>query len=198
MIPSFVNEYEEMGNVRGLQLNLDMSSTSNITGETVYTSRISPVVDLNAAGMIGIMNRVNHVDDGNDLATNSTYVSSVEAEGDSNNCIYLTKRVNLENPATELKVMFDGFRPTTTDGDTQILTYYKLQHQDDSTPFESKGWIQFATTNDPDADSSQFRTYDYNAEDLDEFVGFSIKVVMKSKQTARVPAIRQFRGLALA
>ena len=94
--------------------------------------------------------------------------------------------------------MFDGYRPTTSDGDTQILTYYKLQHQDDSTPFDSKGWIQFGTTNVPDADSSQFRSYDYNALNLDEFIGFSIKVVLKSKQTSRIPALRSFRGLALA
>ena len=198
MVPSFVNEYEEMGNVRGLQLNLDMSSKSDITGETTYTSRVSPVVDLNSAGIIGTMNRVNYVDSASDIATNSTYTESEVAEGDSNSCIYITKRVQLENPATELKVMFDGYRPTTSDGDTQILTYYKLQHQDDSTPFDSKGWIQFGTTNVPDADSSQFRSYDYNALNLDEFIGFSIKVVLKSKQTSRIPALRSFRGLALA
>ena len=198
MIPSFINEYEEMGNVRGCQLDLNMTSSSNITGETTYTSRVSPVVDLNSAGIIGTMNRVNFVDSASDIATNSTYIAPEVAEGDSNNAVYITKRVNLENAATELKIMFDGYRPVTTDGDCEILTYYKVQNQDDSTPFSSKGWIQFDTTNVPDADSSRFRTYDYSVLNLDEFTGFAIKIVLKSKQTSRVPVIRQFRGLALA
>ena len=53
-------------------------------------------------------------------------------------------------------------------------------------------------TDVPDADSSRFRTYDYSVLNLDEFTGFAIKIVLKSKQTSRVPVIRQFRGLALA
>ena len=53
-------------------------------------------------------------------------------------------------------------------------------------------------TNVPDADSSKFRSYEYDADNLEEFLGFAVKIVMKSKDTTQPCAIRAFRGLALA
>ena len=57
---------------------------------------------------------------------------------------------------------------------------------------------EFGTDNVPDADSSKFRSYEYDATNLEEFVGFSVKIVMKSKDTTMPCAIKAFRGLALA
>ena len=69
---------------------------------------------------------------------------------------------------------------------------------DSTLPFEELGWTEFATTNVPDADSGKFRSYEYDALDLEEFVGFAIKVVMQSKRTVEPCAIRAFRSIALA
>lgn len=188
IVASSINETNEMASARSFQL--DMTLTSN-------SSYISPVIDSNGVGCIGTMNRINQVDSASDVNV-ETYNASTESTGDNNACTYFTKRIDLENPASELKVIFDGFKPITSQGTAGIETYYKLQKQDDNTPFEEKGWTQFSTTDEPDADSTQYRTYEYGATDLDEFIGFAVKIVMKSKDTGSVPAIKAFRGLALA
>ena len=96
-----------------------------------------------------------------------------------------------------IKVIFDGFRAAGT-ADGEIKTYYKLLKSDSTLPIEELGWTEFDTTNVPDADSSKFRSYEYDATNLEEFVGFSVKIVMKSKDTTMPCAIKAFRGLALA
>ena len=188
IVASSINETNEMSGTRSFQLDMTLVSNS---------SYVSPVIDSNGIGCIGTMNRVNQVDSSSDVNVEA-YSASTESTGDNNASIYFTKRIDLENPASELKVIFDGYKPVTSQGNAGIETYYKTQKQDDNTPFEEKGWTQFATTDEPDADSTQYRTYEYGATDLDEFVGFAVKIVLKSKDTGVVPAIKAFRGLALA
>ena len=173
-----------MSTVKSFKLELDMTSTSDF---------VSPVVDVGSIGANTIMNRI----DAGTTATNTGTVASTEPEGDNNAAIYCTRLVQLENPASQLKVVFDGFRPAGI-ADGQIRTYFKLLKSDSTLPFEELGWTEFATTNVPDADSSKFRSYEYDALDLEEFVGFAIKVVMQSKRTVEPCAIRAFRSIALA
>ena len=184
IVASEVNETDNMSGVKSFKLELDMTSTSDF---------VSPVVDVGSIGANTIMNRI----DAGTTATNTGTVASTEPEGDNNAAIYCTRLVQLENPASQLKVVFDGFRPAGI-ADGQIRTYFKLLKSDSTLPFEELGWTEFATTNVPDADSSKFRSYEYDALDLEEFVGFAIKVVMQSKRTVEPCAIRAFRSIALA
>ena len=188
IVASGVNETNEMGSAKSFRLELDMTSTSDF---------VSPTVDIGSIGSNTIMNRIDSVTTSSDLAANSTFVAPTEPEGDNNAAIYCTRLVQLENPATQLKVIFDGFRPAgIADGD--IKTYFKLLKADNTLPTEELGWTEFGTENVPDADSSKFRSYEYNADNLEEFLGFAVKIVMKSKDTTKPCAIRAFRGLALA
>ena len=188
IVASGVNETNEMGSAKSFRLELDMTSTSDF---------VSPTVDVGSIGSNTIMNRIDSVTTSSDLATNSTFVAPTEPEGDNNSAIYCTRLVQLENPATQLKVIFDGFRPAgIADGD--IKTYFKLLKADNTLPTEELGWTEFSTDNVPDADSSKFRSYEYDADNLEEFLGFAVKIVMKSKDTTKPCAIRAFRGLALA
>ena len=74
--------------------------------------------------------------------------------------------------------------------DGEIRTYFKLLKSDSTLPVEELGWTEFATTNVPDADSSKFRSYEYDADNLEEFIGFAIKIVMKSKDTTQPCGIK--------
>ena len=188
IVASQINETNEMGSAKSFKLELDMTTTSDF---------VSPVVDVGSIGANTIMNRIDSVSSSSDLATNTNYISSTEPEGDNNSAIYCTRVVQLENPATQLKVIFDGFKPAGT-ALGEIKTYYKLLKADNTLPTEELGWTEFDTTNVPDADSSKFRSYEYDADNLEEFLGFAIKIVMKSKDTTQPCAIRAFRGLALA
>ena len=80
----------------------------------------------------------------------------------------------------------------------EIRTYFKLLKIRCTSPSRRIGWTEFATTNVPDADSSKFRSYEYDADNLEEFSGFAIKIVMKSKDTTQPCGIKAFRSLALA
>ena len=188
IVASQINETNEMGSAKSFKLELDMTTTSDF---------VSPVVDVGSIGANTIMNRIDSVSSDNDVSQNATYVPSEEPEGDNNSAIYCTRLVQLENPATQLKVIFDGFKPAGT-ALGEIKTYYKLLKADNTLPTEELGWTEFDTTNVPDADSSKFRSYEYDADNLEEFLGFSVKIVMKSKDTTQPCAIRAFRGLALA
>ena len=188
IIASQINETNEMGSAKSFKLELDMTTTSDF---------VSPIVDVGSIGANTIMNRIDSISSSNDIATNSTFVESTEPEGDNNSAIYCTRLIQLENPATQLKVIFDGFKPAGT-ALGEIRTYFKLLKADNTLPTEELGWTEFATDNVPDADSSKFRSYEYDADNLEEFLGFSVKIVMKSKDTTQPCAIRAFRGLALA
>ncbi len=188
IVASQINETNEMGSAKSFKLELDMTTTSDF---------VSPIIDVGSIGANTIMNRIDSVSSSSDLATNSAYVDSIEPEGDNNSAIYCTRLIQLENPATQLKVIFDGFKPAGT-AVGEIKTYYKLLKVDNTLPTEELGWTEFATDNVPDADSSKFRSYEYDADNLDEFLGFAVKIVMKSKDTTQPCALRAFRGLALA
>ena len=190
IVASQVNETGEMAGKKSFKLELSLTSASDF---------VSPVVDVGSIGANTIMNRINSVSSLTDLASNRTgdFVEGTEPEGDNNAAIYCTRLVQLENPATQLKVIFDGYKPSGT-ASGEIKTYFKLLKADSTLPVEELGWTEFATTNVPDADSSKFRSYEYDAENLEEFIGFAVKIVMKSKDTTLPCAIRAFRGLALA
>ena len=188
IVASQINETDNMSSQKSFKLELDMITTSDF---------VSPIVDVGSIGANTVMNRINHVNSDSDLAANNTFIDPTEPEGDSNAAVYCTRLVQLENPASQLKVIFDGFRPSGA-ADGQIKTYFKLLKSDSTLPPEELGWTEFATTNVPDADSSKFRSYEYDADNLEEFIGFSIKIIMQSKDTTQPCGIRAFRGLALA
>ena len=190
IVASQVNETGEMGGEKSFKLELGMTTASDF---------VSPVIDLGSLGANTVMNRINSVSSLTDLASDraADLIDGTQPEGDNNAAIYCTRLVQLENPASQLKVIFDGFKPAGT-ASGEIKTYYKLLKSDSTLPIEELGWTEFGTTNVPDADSSKFRSYEYDAENLDEFVGFAVKIVMKSKDTTMPCAIRAFRGLALA
>jgi hypothetical protein len=188
IVASSINETNEMGSAKSFKLELDMTTTSDF---------VSPIVDVGSIGANTIMNRIDSISSSSDVANNTTFVPSEEPAGDNNASIYCTRLIQLENPATQLKVIFDGFKPAGT-ALGEIKTYFKLLKADNTLPTEELGWTEFGTDNVPDADSSKFRSYEYDASNLEEFLGFAVKIVMKSKDTTQPCAIRAFRGLALA
>ena len=166
IVASQVNETGEMGGEKSFKLELGMTTASDF---------VSPVIDLGSLGANTVMNRINSVSSLTDLASDraADLIDGTQPEGDNNAAIYCTRLVQLENPASQLKVIFDGFKPAGT-ASGEIKTYYKLLKSDSTLPIEELGWTEFGTTNVPDADSSKFRSYEYAAENLDEFVGFEV------------------------
>ena len=157
---------------------------------------LSPVIDVGTIGCIGIMNRINNVDSSSN--TPVTYIPSTEPDGDNNAMVYMTRKVNLKNPATSLKVIADNFRPPETD----LKFMYKLIKNDETVPVDDLGWEYFNTTGIDDSsieqDGRNFKEYEYTADGLPEFTGFAVKVVGQSYNTCVAPIVTSLRCIALA
>lgn len=189
VVASRLNENNEMASQRSFEVRIQMIS---------YSPNVSPFVDIDAVGCVLNMNRINKIDTSSDVPTGTTYVPSTETEGDNNGFVYITRKVNLENPATSLKVLADNFRPEGTELDFM----YKIVRNDEETPIDDIGFEFFNTNGDPDvsipADARNFKEYEYTAEELPEFSSFIIKIVGKSENTSIVPLVSSLRVMALA
>ena len=85
-----------------------------------------------------------------------------------------------------------------------IRDRYKIIRADASEDFDDIGWTFFNSDGSPDSTvptskhSLDFKEYQYTVSDLQDFVGFSIKVIMQGTNSARPPIAKDFRAIALA
>ena len=199
MIASPINETNEMGGVKSYNTDLILKSP---------VENLSPVVDSKRASWVSVGNRINNIDSASDLASNLTFVASTAPEGDSNAAIYVTKKVVLENPATAIKILLTGHRPATS----EIKVLFKALGAQDSVDFDDLDYEFFNTDGSPDRfvnpslDQDDFQEYEYSAgvtddgigTPLDEFIAFSIKIVMQGTNMSEPPRLKDLRALALA
>jgi len=196
---------DELPGNKSFTMNLDL-----ITDDT----RISPAVDLNQTSVIFTSNRINEPisDFASDPRVNST-------ENDPNRFFYVTKNVNLENPASGLQIFLDAYVPT----DADIRAFYALNQDgpvDDVVfvpfpgfgNFQSNGTIASpgasngssdvlvpkVDTFTPTPDLSQYREYKFSVDSLPSFKSFRIKLIGTSTNQATVPMVRNFRAISLA
>ena len=199
MIASPINETNEMSGAKSYETNLMLQSS---------VDNLSPVIDSKRFSWVSVANRINNIDSASDLASNLTFVASTEPEGDNNAAIYVTKKVILENPATAIKVLLTAHRPSTA----EIKVLFKTLGAQDSVDFDDLDYIFFNSDGsadrfvNPSLDSDDFQEYEFSAgvtddgigTPLDEFVAFSIKIVMQGTNMSQVPRLKDLRALALA
>ena len=208
VILSKINEdtyMEELPGNKSFTMNLDL-----ITSD----SRVSPAVDLNQTSVVFVSNRINEPieDYATDPRVNST-------DSDPNRCFYVTKNVELENPASSLKIFLDAYIPL----DADIRAFYSLNQ---SGPVEESVFVPFPgfgnfnsngtiisqglsngapDVNVPKVDVfqpfpslSRYKEYKFSIDNLVAFKSFRIKIILTSTNQATVPRIRNFRSIALA
>ena len=151
IVASGANESNEMGSAKSFTLNTYLSSSAD---------NVSPVIDLDedavpvaTIGAYAVQNRINNIDSSADIES-GTFISSTAARGDNNAAIYMTKKVQLTNPANAVHVLFDGYRsPDASGTDPEILVYYKVMGPDDNLQFNDIGWTGATIKNavQPDA-----------------------------------------------
>lgn len=171
--------------------DMDMVYTASAAGNSpILTSTlissndyVSPVIDLDNISLLAIENEVN-----NDI-TNETTLDAGNAKAR-----YITRLVELNNPADWLNIYVNVNLPTST---TNIKVYAKFKYS----PTDSSGWNLIEPTF-PIALSSNEE--DYNevqyawtpTSNVKAFVGFSVKIVMTSDSNINIPTIRDFRAIA--
>ena len=194
IIASQINETEELSGQKSFYLNFDLRSTKE---------NLSPVVDLDKKSVVAFTNRLNTINSATDLGVavlQGDYVNSEAASGDSNEAVYITRRVALDTPATGIKLFLDINRFASAD----VKVMFKILRSDDASDFDEIGYNFFNTTGTPDSivnpslDVDDFKEYEYTANNLDEFIAFSIKIVMQGSNSSEPPRIKDLRAIALA
>ena len=107
---------------------------------------------------------------------------------------YITRKVDLNDPADLLNVYISTNRPTA---DSNIKVYVKLGF-DTSTPFDKVPWVELnPTTPIPiNSDTTVYSESEYIIDPNDDFISFQVKVVMLSNNIFDIPTVRDFRAIA--
>mgnify|MGYP001156845344 FL=1 len=209
IVASEVNE-----NARLTNLFRNRSLTARVAISNGGNFHSSPMICLDTMAMKFSSNRINKPIDNDSYATDSR-VNVLY--GDAHTSYYVSRVINIKQPATSLKVLFDAFRPASTD----FRVLYSLIRPD-SSEVDQK-FVLFPgyknsvdTTGDGFGDTpidiskndgrpdklvtpgDTFKEYQYTINDLEPFSGFVIKVVMNGTNQAEVPVLKNIRALALA
>ncbi len=209
LICSRVNETNRL-----TSLPRSRSLTLGITMET-SNSNLSPVIDVSeAATFVCNRNRINN--------PVSNYVSDPRVNnvsGDPHSSVYISKKINLIQPASSLKVILSSYRHSSSD----FRVLYKL-FRSDSSEIDQTYQLFPGYTNliDSDADGigdtvvdtylndgssdifvrasndDEFLDYQYTIDNLEQFNGFVIKIVMSGTNEAYSPRFHDLRAIALA
>ena len=210
MLCSKTNEVERLTTLpdnKSLTLKVDMTSTD---------PNLSPVIDVKNATFILGRNKINNPIGADNYATDSR---STQLSDDPHGSIFVSKKVTLAQPATSLKVLVAANRQAEAD----FRVYYRLDTADSSEVVQSyrpfpghKNMVDLdgdgfgdqvidIGMNDgrPDAfveanGQDDFSEYQFTADNLEEFSGFSIKIVMASTNESVTVRLKDFRAIALA
>jgi hypothetical protein len=204
LIASSINETNEMSGVKSLSIPITLSSE---------LEALSPVIDTQRMSVVAVSNLIDKIDSSSDVYPTTVYKPMTEPEGDNHSAIYMTKKVNLETPATSLRVLLDINRDSLAD----VKVLFKTLRVDDAFSFDEIDYKFFnddgtvAGSGGPDiavrpAIRGEFLEHEYTAgvtddgigNPLDEFISFQIKIVMRTTNQASPPRVRNLRALALA
>jgi len=211
LVPSRLNETNILSstsfpNQKSLTLGITLSTNN---------SSLSPIVDVSeSATFIFNRNRINKP-----IQNYASDPRSNILTGDPHSSVYISKKVNLQQPATSLKVFVTAYRHSSSD--FRIL--YKLFKPDSSGVSQSyqlfpgynnlkdqdgdgfKETIIDIALNDGSSDTfvkasndNEFLEYQFTANNLEQFNGFVIKIIMNGTNEAYAPRFRDLRAIALA
>ena len=177
-------------------------------------SNLSPTIDLQGSNFRFGRNRLNNPI--SDYANDGRVNSITE---DPHTGYYISRRTDLAQPATSLKVIVSAYRHSSAD----FRVLYELFRVDSNgieQAFELfPGFDNLTDTNGdgfgdevvdsvlnngrPDAfvrasADGEYIDYQFSADNLAQFNGFRIKIVMSGTNEARAPRFRDFRVIALA
>jgi hypothetical protein len=186
-IASAINETNSMSGAKSFSLRCVLSHNGN--------TNLSPIIDMNRSSTVLIENIVNDATTNSSAyTTRGTYVAETAARNTSNFAKYVTKKVELNAPASNLDVYINANKPASA----SIDLYYKVQIAGDNDLFDDEVWILAA----PEAailtdNSSTFREVHYAIDPAGvEFDSFGFKIVLRARNSSYVPTVKDFRAIA--
>ena len=209
LIASKVNE-----DARTTDLPRSKSFTLGVQLET-QNSYVSPYINLDTTSFELFSNRIDNP--GMNYATDARVNSD---DTDPHSAIYVSQRVDLQQPATSLRVLLTAARPS--DADFRVL--YKLVRADSSEIDQTyelfPGYENLidtdgdgfgdtvvniaANTGHPDTlvppslTPNDYLEYQFTADNLEQFTGYVIKIVCTTTNQSKIATFRDIRTIALA
>ena len=208
MVCSEINETNKLSSLpknRSSTLQLRLTSSD---------SNLSPIVDYSNMVMIYERNLLNQPI--NDYAVDS---ASNNLDGDPHAGIYISRKIDLKQPATSLQVVVSAYRHSSAD----FRVLYRLFKPDSKEVNESYTLFPgYDNLKDTDGDGfgdtvinaklnsgradaivasnidNEFSEYQFSVDNLDKFTGFAIKIVMDGTNEAFAPRFKDLRAIALA
>ena len=201
----------ELARLTTLPENKSLAMRVNFTSTN---SNVSPVMDIQNATFILGRNKINKPID--DYVADSR---SNNITGDPHGAVFVTKVVSLSQPATSLKVIIGANRQEGAD----FRVFYQLLRVDSANvdqkfiPFP--GYDNLIDTDGdgfgdriididkssgradafvPPNDRTGFSEYQFSVNDIDQFEGFAIKIVLSTNNEATPVRLKDFRAIALA
>ena len=211
LVASKNNENEYLNSLpRNKSFTLLMNLSSN-------NENLSPSIDISRGFEVEfISHRIN-----NPIGSENYSVDGLanSINNDPHSSVYVSNMIRLSKPATSLKVFLTGNRPPSSDF---RVMYSLLKKDSDNVPQAFELFPGFknltnvdpndgfgdividATKNDGRPDSfvpasinNEYREYQFTADNLDEFVGYVIKIVMFSSNQSEYPRLRELRTIAV-
>jgi len=192
---------------KSLSLKVDMSSSD---------PNLSPIIDAKNATFILGRNKINNPVGSDNYATDTR---TKQIGDDAHGSIFVSKKVNLAQPATSIKVLVAANRQSEAD----FRVYYRLFTADSSEVSQTyRPFPGYKNLIDVDGDGfgdqvidlgmsdgrpdalvkangqDNFSEYQFSVEDLEQFSGFNIKIVMTSTNESVPVRLKDFRAIALA
>jgi hypothetical protein len=208
MVASEVNEQEYLD---GLPRNKSFTTAIVLRTED---KNLSPIL---FTDICNTEFRVNRIDAPIDDYIANPLTNSLEQ--DPHAAKYVSNPIKLKNPATSLKIILSANRPEGTDfrvlysltrpdsaEEPQVFEFfpgYENLIDTDGDGFGDQVIDVSDNTGHPDAfvrsnaNDGQTSEYQFTANNLGEFTGFTIKIVMSSKDQSKAPLIKELRAIAL-
>jgi hypothetical protein len=164
---------------------------------TTTNKYVSPVVDLDRACVVFVENQINNNDVGssndNGEETPDNRLVDISARSKSR---YITKKVNLENPATRLDVYLTMSNPSPSS--IEVFARTLPDETDSSVFFSSRGYSKMTASTTANTAEGEYQEakYTLTVNDKDKFSTFAIKIVFNSSIESVVPTIKSLRVIA--
>jgi hypothetical protein len=197
LIANSEREAVAMSNTKSAIVNLTLS-----TGD----SDVSPLIDLQRTSLWLIHNNIDFQDSAGssgvlvDLNRNNpiNYADETDPNGGSHISKHITRAVILEQKAVGLKILLGANKPSAAEFDV----YYKVADEADN--FDTLSWTLIAPEENLVSDENPeiYRDYSYLVGGVGglstPFDKFILKIVMKSRNSAKIPSFKDLRIIAVA
>lgn len=167
-----------------------VSESTNVSGDYMtitanmvsYSDNISPVIDINRIGVIGVVNRIN----------SPAVLDETKAVGGNSIARYMTSVIGLKEPANSLKMFLDINRPQGS----EVRVFYKTGNNE--AEVKGKDWLVLPTIVSVTAsDVNSYSEAEFAKDGIADFGFYQFKIVLTSISSSAIPSCKRMRGLAL-